>query len=214
MSNKSDYTAVANTEAPYEVSCEVTATAVDPSSLYVDKPAVRSVESQYSSLPEVKDLAWTDTFFDNEDDVIAVFDFDYEKMEDFYTSVGWATIGATILYTPIFVLSLVGLAPCYLRSNVRWNTQAQHVAITRDGIRFVNDRRKSCWGMPCSDRGKSSKTGKNNKIMVVSASSYSAQIDPSHIISFLHQCLLIRSQTVTLESLLVIHAFASRMFSL
>jgi hypothetical protein len=183
MSNKSEYaaptyTAVANSEAPYEESYALTATAVDPSSLYVDKP-VRTVESQYSSLPEVKDLAWTDTFFDDESDVIAVFDFDYEKMEDFYTSVGWATIGATLLYTPIFVMSLVGLAPCYLRSNVRWNTQAQHVAITRDGIRFVRDKRKSCWGMPCSDQGKSSKTGKNK--MMVSLSSYSAKTDPSHM---------------------------------
>jgi hypothetical protein len=165
MSNKSEYaaptyTAVASTEVPYEESYALTATAVDQSSLYVDTP-VRTVESQYSGLPEVKNLAWTDTFFDNEDDVIAVFDFDYEKMENFYTSVGWATIGATLLYTPVFIMSLVGLAPCYLRMNVRWNTQAQHVAITRDGIRFVRDKRKSCWGMPCSDQGKSSKTGKN-----------------------------------------------------
>jgi hypothetical protein len=164
MSNKSEYAApiyeALSTEAPHEASCEVTATAVDASSLYADKP-VRTVESQYSSLPEVKNLAWTDTFFDEEDDVIAVFDFDYEKMENFYTSVGWATIGATLLYTPLFVLSLVGLAPCYLRSNVRWSTQAQHVAITRDGIRFVRDKRQACWGMPCSDQGKSSKTGKN-----------------------------------------------------
>jgi hypothetical protein len=165
MSNKSEYTAptyvaVATTEAPFEETHELTATAVDPSSLYDDKP-VCTVESQYSGLPEVKNLAWTDTFFGDEDDVIAVFDFDYDRMENFYTSVGWATIGSTILYTPIFMISLIGLAPCYLRSNVRWSTQAQHVAITRDGIRFVRDKRKSCWGMPCSDQGKSSKTGKN-----------------------------------------------------
>jgi hypothetical protein len=168
MSNKSEHTAptyvaVATTVAPFEETHEVTATAVDPSPLYVDKP-VCTVESQYSGLPEVKNLAWTDTFFGDEDDVIAVFDFDYDAMENFYTSVGWAMIGSALLYPPVFLTSLVGLAPC-LRSNVRWSTQAQHVAITRDGIRFVRDKRKSCWGMRCSDQGKSSKTGKN-KMMV------------------------------------------------
>jgi hypothetical protein len=138
------------------------ATVVDePSS---DKP-LRTAKSQFATLPEVQNLTWSDSFFDNEDDdVVAVFDFDYEGMEDFYTSVGWSTLACTVLYTPVMVLALVGLAPCYLRRNVQWNTRSQHVAITRDGIRFVRDKRSSCWGMPCSEKGKSSKTVPFDKI--------------------------------------------------
>jgi hypothetical protein len=110
-------------------------------------------------LSEVKQLTWTDSFFDDDDDIVAVFDYDYEAMETFYTSMGWVAIGSTLLYTPLFLASLFGLAPCYLRQNVRWSTRSQHVAITRDGIRFVRDKRPCCWGLACTDQGKSSKTG-------------------------------------------------------
>jgi hypothetical protein len=152
-----EYTAIAS-EAPAD-QYELTATLVDPSSLYVDKP-VKTIDSQYANLTELRNITWTDTFFEDDDDIIAVFDFDYEAMEGFYTSVGWVALGSTLLYTPLFVLSLFGLAPCYIRRNVRWSTRSQHVAITRDGIRFVRDKRPCCWGMPCTDQGKSSKTGK------------------------------------------------------
>jgi len=59
---------------------------------------------------------------------------------------------------------MVGLAPCYLRKNVRWNVQSQHVAVTRDGIRFVREKRPTCWGWQCTDSGKSSKTVPFDKI--------------------------------------------------
>merc|ERR1711976_900066 len=55
-------------------------------------------------------------------------------------------------------------APCYLRRNVEWSTRAQHVAITQDGIKFVRDRRPTCWGLPCTDKGKTSKTIPFDKI--------------------------------------------------
>lgn len=145
---------------------ELTATAVSaPSSLYVDRP-VATVDSRFAGLPEAQDLTWTDTFFQDEDDgeVIAVFDFDYDQMENFNTSVGWVCLGATLLYTPFLAAALVSLTPCFLRQNVRWSTRAQHIAVTRDGIRFVNDRRKSCWGLACTDKGKSSKTVPFDKI--------------------------------------------------
>ena len=119
------------------------------------------MKSRYANLPELRNnLTWTDSFFDDDEErVIAVFDFDYDAMEQYYTSVGWVGLGATMLYTPFFLVSLLGLAPCYLRKNVGWSSRAQHVAITRDGIRFVRDRRPCGWGMPCTDAGKSSKTG-------------------------------------------------------
>ena len=137
--------------------------------LYLDKPAPRKLDEKYAAMANLRhELTWTDPYFDEEDfenDVIAVFDFDYPAMETFYTSMGWATFASTILYTPFFVASLLGGAPCYLRKNVEWSTRTQHVAITHDGIRFVHDRRPCCWGLAMCDRGKSSKTG-NNTISV------------------------------------------------
>jgi len=129
-------------------------------SLYVDKP--KALDTKYASLANLRqELNWNDSYFEDEDDgdVIAVFDFDYDNMEKFYTSLGWATLASTCLYTPFFMASLIGLVPCYLRQNVRWSTRSKHVAITQDGIRFVQERRPCCWGLPCSDKGKSSKTG-------------------------------------------------------
>jgi hypothetical protein len=144
------YTPVAIADVPQLVdNYEMTATLVGS----------KKANGEYSNLPEAQNLTWEDNFFDDDPDVVAVFDFDYQAMEDFNTSVGWAAIAATLIYTPIFVISMIGLAPCYLRSNAKWSSQAQHVAITRDGIRFVRDRRQCCWGMQCTDQGKSSKTG-------------------------------------------------------
>ena len=111
---------------------------------------------------EALGLSWEDTFFETEtyasDDVVAVFDFDYALVEDFNAKVGSATLAALCLYPPILALACLGCAPCFLRSNVSWTARAQHVALTRDGIRFVRDRRRTCWGLSCTDAGKVSKT--------------------------------------------------------
>ena len=138
------------------------ATAV-PSAGALDRPT-HTVSSEFTFIPEARDLSWQDDFFDDDPDVVAVFDLDYEAMESFYTNVGWVCIGATILYAPLFVAATLGLAPCYLRKNVEWNVNSQHVAVTRDGIRFVRERRPTCWGLSCTDAGKSSKTVPFDKI--------------------------------------------------
>lgn len=125
-----------------------------------------TVSEQFRHLPEARNLTWTDDFFEYEDagDVVAVFDLDYKSMEKFYSSVGWVFIGLSLLYTPIFVIASLTLAPCYLRRNVKWNVRAKHVAITRDGIRFVEDKRACGWGLACTDVGKSIKTVPFDKI--------------------------------------------------
>mmetsp|Transcript_25160 Transcript_25160/g.37181 ORF Transcript_25160/g.37181 Transcript_25160/m.37181 type:complete len:307 (+) Transcript_25160:92-1012(+) len=153
------YTAVASSEAPGDEKYHLTATLVDDSV----RPA-RAIESQYATLPELQNITWTDTFFDDDDDIIAVFDYDYNAMESFNTSTGFATWAALSLYPPLLGCSLACLTPCYLRANVRWSVRAQHVAVTRDGIRYVENRRKTGWGLSCTDRGKVSKTVPFDKI--------------------------------------------------
>ncbi|KAL3945107.1 MAG: hypothetical protein SGBAC_000836 [Bacillariaceae sp.] len=138
----------------------------------------RTVSAEYQHiLPETQGIFWNDDFFDD-DDVIAVFDFDYDKMITFQTPL--AAVGQFFFWGPLclyfgLILGLLGLiivaglyvfslAACFLKSQVRWRAEANHVAITRDGIRFVQDRQKTCWGLPMCDKGKHSKTVPFDKI--------------------------------------------------
>ena len=132
---------------------------------------------------------WEDTFFDDEEDVIEVFDFDYPLMEDFEFKSGLARVMAVFLFWEIylFVFQLIlvigkefpirqflfyalslalidAFLLCPFRRNVHWEVYSQHLCITRDGIRFVKDKRKSCFGWACSDKGKMSKTVPFDKI--------------------------------------------------
>merc|ERR1711862_323697 len=119
-----------------------------------------SVKPEYAAnIAEAQNLTWVDDFFEDDDDIVAVFDLDYELMRSYYEQMGWCSYFCSLICLPIFVLATVpGLVPFYLKKNVAWNVNAQHVAITRDGIRFVRDKRMSCWGLACADKGKNSKT--------------------------------------------------------
>jgi hypothetical protein len=84
-----------------------------------------------------------------------VFDFDYDKIIDFdwsFTKCQWC------LNPTIFLFGSLCCYPCYAYKNIVWATRAQHVAIHRDGIKFVNDKRSSGCGFSCQDQGKNSKT--------------------------------------------------------
>lgn len=125
-------------------------------SVHIDQPAPN--RSDFQHIPEARDLTWQDDFFEDENDVVAVFDLDYGQMESYYESLSWVGYGATFIFPSCFwCLTFLG-TPCYLRRNVQWAVRSQHVAITRDGVRYVKERRPTCWGMPCSDAGKMSKT--------------------------------------------------------
>ncbi|CAB9529284.1 expressed unknown protein [Seminavis robusta] len=105
-----------------------------------------SVLKTYQSIPEASDLEWSDDFFEGDDGIVAVFDFDYLQIVDFNTQMAFA-----------------GLVPT-LGSQIEWEAYAQHVAVTVDGIRFVQDKRKSCWGISVCDKGRHSKTVPFDKI--------------------------------------------------
>lgn len=156
---------------------------IDPETPYiaVASPSVdaRTVPTAYQKyIAEARNLYWNDDLFDDEDGVIAVFDFDYDKMVQFETQIRAATQFITLCVAAAYVgvfLGYIGaiavlgvyvlsLAPCLLRQQVLWEAESNHLCITRDGIRYVNDRRKSCWGFGMCDKGKSSKTVPFDKI--------------------------------------------------
>lgn len=96
---------------------------------------------------------WSDRFFDHitHDDIVAVFDFDYRQIIDFKNELG--------MWQCFYCLPCsLCLVPCFYRQNVKWEAEANHVALTHDGIKFVTDKRKAICGLSCQDRGKISKT--------------------------------------------------------
>jgi hypothetical protein len=124
----------------------------------MDAPNATQVAAEFRHIPEARHLSWTDTYFEDDDDVVAVFDLDYDNMENYYTAIGWVGYGATLVCPSFFWTGFLLGVPCLLRPNVQWHVRSQHVAITRDGIRVVRERRPTCWGLPCTDAGKSSRT--------------------------------------------------------
>merc|ERR1719316_642287 len=113
-------------------------------------------QMQAMNVPPAKD-----EYFAGEEGTIAVFDFDYDKIIDFNTQLGWSCF----IFNPLcWVPGSLCFYPCLLKKNVEWAAHSQHVALTVDGIRYVKERRKKCWGLHCCDQGKESKTVPYDKI--------------------------------------------------
>jgi hypothetical protein len=100
-------------------------------------------------------LKWEDTFFAETEGIVAVFDFDYDAIINFDWQV---TKTVWVICPQVFIVGSLCCQPCFALPNIKWRTRAQHVAVHRDGIKFVTDRRKSLCGLSCSDQGKNSKT--------------------------------------------------------
>lgn len=118
--------------------------------------AVGSTFTTGTALP-----AATDTYFNGELGLVSAFDFDYDNIISFNQSLGWALWLAAF---PLWPATTVCCVPCFLNNNVEWEARAQHVALTADGIRYVQEKRKSMCGLMCSDKGKVSKTVPYDKI--------------------------------------------------
>jgi len=112
------------------------------------------------NIPEAQGLTWDDQYFDTDDEMIAVFDFDYEQIEEFSNAVCFAVL----LFPPFFIGSSLCCVPCIYKQNIEWSTYAQHVAVTQDGIKYVTEKQKSGCGFDFQDKGKTSKTVPFDKI--------------------------------------------------
>lgn len=123
------------------------------------------MELQQAQLPQAL-LGYTqetpiqDRFFEREPGMLATYDFDYEKVISFRQQQAWAMFA----FFPPAWFSSICCMPCFINQNVEWKARAQHVCLTVDGIKYVDDRRKTCCGLSCTDKGKESKTVPYDKI--------------------------------------------------
>jgi hypothetical protein len=116
-------------------------------------------------------VTWEDTFFDDEENLIAVFDFDYPLMEAYCVKLQWLStitllvnvlllvsmilIDDSLLSVLFFVLVALDIKDLvFLKKKVQWDVYSHHLCITRDGIKYVRDKHKTCFGWPCPDAGK------------------------------------------------------------
>ena len=124
---------------------------------------------------------WDDTFFDGEEEVIEVFDFDYSLLERIEVNASvfalsvycWAlsTVGLIIYPHPLSmyfatIVVIYSLWFCFFRRRIHWYVYSLHLCITREGIHLVQDKRKTCYGWVCTDRCKTSKFVPFDKITV------------------------------------------------
>jgi hypothetical protein len=108
------------------------------------------------------------SYFANEEGLVEEFAFDYDTLNDFdqrVIAVGALPGGLLMLLTGI----PCGLCyPCYALTfeskNVADRNNATHVCITRDGIRFSVDKRKTGCRYSMCDQGKTTKTVPFDKI--------------------------------------------------
>jgi len=101
-----------------------------------------------------------DRFFDGEQGLVSVWDFDYDAIINFNTSLQ----STALAVIPCCWFSACCCYPCFLKQNVEWKARAQHVALTVDGIRYVTEKHPTCCGLSFTDRGKESKTVPYDKI--------------------------------------------------
>jgi hypothetical protein len=106
----------------------------------------------FQDLRRTLDLTWEDDFFDDfQDDIVAVFDVDYERLATFETAKGWFILCYMMFVVPHAVIpGLILCTPWSVRRNARWYAQATHVALTKTHVLKVIDKRRICWGC-CHD---------------------------------------------------------------
>ena len=107
-----------------------------------------------------------DPYFDGDEGVIRSFAFDYEKSIKFHQEVNDRNMWAAALCGGFFG------APCYVlceRDNMIDDIKCQHVAVTRDGIRYVRERHPKGCRCECDMEGKVTKTVPFDKLTDCSA---------------------------------------------
>jgi hypothetical protein len=153
------------------------------------------IQDNEEQIHDASRITWEDSFFDGEENVVAVFDFDYPLMEAYQVKLLWAKyiwvhslLTLYVLYIVFLIflpfsmegtnscqflpmsisivvcVVLVLLNGCFARKRAQWDVYSQHLCITRDGVDFVRDKRKTGFGWSCTDAGKTTQTVPFDKI--------------------------------------------------
>jgi hypothetical protein len=116
----------------------------------IDVEMVGSHSNINNHISYVQHLTWEDHYFDNESDVIAVFDFDHKTLEAYYYRERWVNFCLVLFVCPhVFIILIILLYPCRLRKEAKRASQAKHVAITCHGVRLVVEHH-TCWSCYCT----------------------------------------------------------------
>ena len=98
-------------------------------------------------------------YFADTEGIIHVFDFDYD-----------AVVANQVQLQQNCTMCCPCMLPCWFscfKQNLIDSINAQHVAITRDGIRFVHDQRRQGCRLDCQTAGKTTKTIPFDKLTIV-----------------------------------------------
>mmetsp|Transcript_3605 Transcript_3605/g.4187 ORF Transcript_3605/g.4187 Transcript_3605/m.4187 type:complete len:225 (+) Transcript_3605:96-770(+) len=99
-------------------------------------------------------------FFDGMQGLVATYEFEYEKIFDFRWKVAertaWAGLCCSVCAVPYMYL-------CG-KENLRDQIRCQHICLTQDGIRYVQDKHKTACRLNCQDVGKVTKTVPYDKL--------------------------------------------------
>jgi len=110
-------------------------------------------------------MSESDAYFRvNEQDIIASYEFDYDAIVDFDTRLECSKATANCFFFPpggILACSLLALCG---RANIDDKARAQHLAISRDGIRYIVEKHDGACRMSMCQQGKVSKTVPYDKI--------------------------------------------------
>ena len=111
------------------------------------------------------DVAQMDPYIKDDPDVLKTYSFDYAKIVAFEQDLVFSNQLAGIL--PCLIMGCIP-APCLImgcisyfacdKQNIEDKVRAQHLAITRDGIKYVVERHAVGSRFDCQQQGKVSKT--------------------------------------------------------
>jgi len=104
-----------------------------------------------------------DTYFNGQEGVLQVFDFDYEKISEYKWKVdNNNTLALFACFPPLCLVC----GPFHFicgKENLD-SVKAQHVAITQDGIRYIVEKHKKDCRFDFQDQGKTTKTVPYDKL--------------------------------------------------
>lgn len=96
-----------------------------------------------------------DVFENDRERILHEFNFDVQVMEDYHTKLGYRV--ACLLGPVTYCVAPLCILPC-LRINARDQANAQHVAVTKHEILYVQTKYAACFRYSCCDRGTMRKT--------------------------------------------------------